>query len=83
MFVQSASSCSRTPCLRALVWQLLLQVFFAALRGRCNASAPGSSGLVLDVGANMGWYSLLAAAMGCRWAAHKQQQPSCWSRLAA
>ncbi|WIA16727.1 hypothetical protein OEZ85_013381 [Tetradesmus obliquus] len=41
------------------------QIVFAALRSRCNASAPGSCGLVLDVGANMGWYSLLAAALGC------------------
>ena len=26
----------------------------------------GSRGLVLDVGGNFGWYSLYAAAMGCR-----------------
>ena len=36
------------------------------LREGCAPRGGGRPGLVLDVGANFGYYSLLAAAMGCR-----------------
>ncbi len=34
------------------------------LKGGCNATKNGA--LVVDVGANFGYYTLLAASMGCR-----------------
>eukprot|EP01064_Diplonema_japonicum_P031293 TRINITY_DN5539_c0_g2_i1.p1 TRINITY_DN5539_c0_g2~~TRINITY_DN5539_c0_g2_i1.p1 ORF type:complete len:443 (+),score=117.58 TRINITY_DN5539_c0_g2_i1:37-1365(+) len=40
------------------VWQNLL--------GECCQRDPKRPGLVVDVGGNFGWYSLLAAAHGCR-----------------
>eukprot|EP00878_Enallax_costatus_P032966 GHUV01036326.1.p1 GENE.GHUV01036326.1~~GHUV01036326.1.p1 ORF type:complete len:391 (+),score=73.39 GHUV01036326.1:262-1434(+) len=40
------------------------QVFYTLLSGRCSSTGPG--GLVVDVGANFGWFSLLAAKLGCR-----------------
>ena len=40
------------------------QVFYHVLAGRCGAG--GANGLVADVGANFGWFSLLAASLGCR-----------------
>lgn len=42
------------------------QVSYALLAEKCKAG--GSGGLVVDVGANFGWYTLLAAKLGCRWA---------------
>ncbi len=41
------------------------QVWYWQLKGRC-LRPDGSRALVVDVGANFGWYSLFAAAMGCR-----------------
>lgn len=41
------------------------QVFHKALEGRC-VRPDGSRALVLDVGANFGWFSLYAAKLGCR-----------------
>lgn len=45
---------------------MLLQVFYAVLHDRCSASPTG---LVADVGANFGWFTVLAAKLGCRCAA--------------
>ena len=42
------------------------QVWYFRLKDQC-IKADGSRGLVVDVGGNFGWYSLFAAAMGCRW----------------
>ena len=36
--------------------------YWQSLTARCCASG----GLVVDVGANLGWFSLLSARMGCR-----------------
>eukprot|EP00775_Hariotina_reticulata_P002066 gene2066-2386_t len=45
----------------------ITQVFVAALTGHCNPNLSSSeTGLVVDVGANFGWYTLMAAALGCR-----------------
>ena len=41
------------------------QVWYYRLKRAC-IRADGSRGLVVDVGGNFGWYSLFAAAMGCR-----------------
>lgn len=43
----------------------LSQVWYYRLKDQC-IKADGSRGLVVDVGGNFGWYSLFAAAMGCR-----------------
>lgn len=43
----------------------LAQVWHYRLKKSCQRP-DGSRGLVLDVGGNFGWYSLYAAAMGCR-----------------
>lgn len=40
-------------------------MWYHRLRDQCVRS-DGSRALVVDVGGNFGWYSLLAAAMGCR-----------------
>ena len=45
------------------VW--IAQVWYYRLKRAC-IRADGSRGLVVDVGGNFGWYSLFAAAMGCR-----------------
>jgi hypothetical protein len=34
--------------------------------GAAAAAAGAEEGLMLDVGANFGWYSLMAAMLGCR-----------------
>lgn len=41
------------------------QVWYYRLKDQC-IKPDGSRRLVVDVGANFGWYSLFAAAMGCR-----------------
>ena len=41
------------------------EIFVAVLKNRC-LRPDGSPALFLDVGANFGWYSILAASMGCR-----------------
>ncbi len=41
------------------------QVFHNVLKSSC-VRADGKRNLVLDVGANFGYYSLYAASMGCR-----------------
>jgi hypothetical protein len=41
------------------------QVWYFRLKNQC-IKPDGSRGLVVDVGGNFGWYSLFAAAMGCR-----------------
>ena len=51
-----------------------MQVWYTILHGQCVSSLTSSkaaiaqSRLVLDVGSNFGYYSLYAAAHGCRWA---------------
>jgi hypothetical protein len=40
------------------------KIFYHALHGPCSV---GGRGLFVDVGANFGWYSVLAGMMGCRW----------------
>ena len=43
----------------------LTQMWYQALRGSC-IKPDGSPALVVDVGANFGWYSVYAATLGCR-----------------
>jgi len=44
----------------------LTRMWFHLLEERCRQTdARGRSPLVLDVGANFGWYSILAASLGC------------------
>ncbi len=40
-------------------------MWYYRLKGQC-VRGDGTRGLVVDVGGNFGWYSLFAAAMGCR-----------------
>ncbi|KAF8057631.1 branched-chain-amino-acid aminotransferase-like protein 1 [Scenedesmus sp. PABB004] len=40
------------------------QIFYTLLSKRCGPTGPGA--LVADVGANFGWFTLLAAHLGCR-----------------
>eukprot|EP00798_Chlamydomonas_sp_ICE-L_P008195 gene8195-1457_t len=41
-------------------------LFYKIFTGRCNATSASQPGLFVDVGANFGWYSVVAAVMGCR-----------------
>lgn len=43
----------------------LTQMWYLALRDKC-IQPGGQRALVLDVGANFGWYSIYAAMLGCR-----------------
>ncbi|KAK9818128.1 hypothetical protein WJX72_007587 [[Myrmecia] bisecta] len=43
----------------------LTQIWYKQLHGRCVRPGAARS-LVLDIGANFGWYSLFAASLGCR-----------------
>lgn len=43
----------------------LTQMWYLALRDKC-VQPGGKRALVLDVGANFGWYSIYAAMLGCR-----------------
>ena len=47
----------------------LTQMWFLALKDHC-IQQDGKRALVLDVGANFGWYSMYAAKLGCRSALH-------------
>ena len=47
----------------------LTQMWYLALRDKC-VQPGGKRALVLDVGANFGWYSIYAAMLGCRYALH-------------
>ena len=49
----------------SLIEKGITQIFRDVLRGSCIRS-DGSRALVLDVGANFGYYSLYAAKLGCR-----------------
>ncbi len=42
-----------------------LQVFYEVLKNRC-VRPDGSRALVLDVGANFGYFAVYAALLGCR-----------------
>lgn len=44
----------------------LTQMVFLALKDHC-IQPNGKRALVLDVGANFGWYSIYAAMLGCRY----------------
>ena len=44
----------------------LTQMWFLALKDHC-IQPDGKRALVLDVGANFGWYSIYAAKLGCRY----------------
>lgn len=44
----------------------LTQMWFLALKDHC-IQPDGTRALVLDVGANFGWYSIYAAKLGCRY----------------
>ena len=41
------------------------KIFYKIFKGKCHSPSGGQS-LFVDVGANFGWFSVLAAAMGCR-----------------
>ena len=63
------------PCAeRSRISNISMQVWYTILHGQCVSSltsskaATAQSRLVLDVGSNFGYYSLYAAAHGCRWA---------------
>lgn len=43
----------------------ITHVFYSIFKGRCLRK-DGSRALFLDVGSNFGWFSILAARMGCR-----------------
>jgi FkbM family methyltransferase len=43
----------------------ITKVFYNIFKGRCVQS-DGSKALFVDVGGNFGWFSILAASMGCR-----------------
>lgn len=43
----------------------VLQMWHKVLEGKCKRS-DGSPELVLDIGANFGYYSFYAASHGCR-----------------
>ncbi len=43
----------------------LCQIFYKIFENRCQLP-NGKRNLFVDVGANFGWYSVFAAAMGCR-----------------
>lgn len=64
-------------CVRQLhpTWCCAPQVWYFRLKDQC-VKADGSRRLVVDVGANFGWYSLFAAAMGCRCVSEQ------WARVA-
>lgn len=47
----------------------LTQMWSLALKDHCIRH-DGKRALVLDVGANFGWYSMYAAKLGCRYALH-------------
>ena len=42
------------------------QIFYKIFHNRC-VGKDGSRQLFLDVGANFGWFAVMAARMGCRW----------------
>ena len=42
-----------------------LQIFYQIFKGRCE-KPTGDRELFVDVGGNFGWFSILAAKMGCR-----------------
>lgn len=44
----------------------LTQMWYLALKDHC-VQPDGQRALVLDVGANFGWYSIYAAKLGCRY----------------
>ncbi len=60
-----------------------MQVWYTILHEQCipslisSTTALGQSRLVLDVGSNFGYYSLYAAAHGCRWAIGASDYPGC------
>lgn len=72
----------------SLIEKGITQIFRDVLRGSCVRS-DGSRALVLDVGANFGYYSLYAAKMGCRqvramyWRAAGTHSFSCCFTLSA
>ncbi|KAG2497659.1 hypothetical protein HYH03_004398 [Edaphochlamys debaryana] len=43
----------------------ITQIFYRILKDRC-VRPDGSRALVVDVGANFGWFAILAARLGCR-----------------
>lgn len=45
---------------------LSAQIFYKIFDGRC-IRADGSRELFVDVGANFGWFAVIAATMGCRY----------------
>eukprot|EP00878_Enallax_costatus_P012288 GHUV01012835.1.p1 GENE.GHUV01012835.1~~GHUV01012835.1.p1 ORF type:complete len:415 (+),score=90.28 GHUV01012835.1:144-1388(+) len=48
-----------------IIEPVLSQTAVHILKRVCSRAEPGSAGNVVDVGANFGWYSVLAAALGC------------------
>ncbi len=63
MQVDVSKSMSTKGINKAGVTSVLHQI----LRDKCDATKnSGKRGLLLDVGANLGWFSLLAAKHGCR-----------------
>jgi hypothetical protein len=43
------------------------QVFYNILEGRCVLPS-GKRSLVVDIGANLGWFAIYSASLRCRWA---------------
>ena len=68
--------CSSVPSMCLQIWWHVL----GPTGGGCK-KAGGKQGLVMDVGANFGYYSLFAAAMGCRCASARC--PAALSRFRA
>lgn len=44
-----------------------LQIFHDVLKGKCEDKKSGARKLVVDVGANFGYFTTYAAKMGCRY----------------
>jgi len=61
--------------------KLISEFIYQRLNVLCS-SAGIRKPLFVDVGANHGYFGLLAAAMGCRVVAF-EPQPSCWGRITA
>ena len=45
----------------------LTAIWYKILSANCHETEGGRAPLVVDVGANFGWFTFMSASMGCRW----------------
>jgi hypothetical protein len=58
---------SNSMRLNGVVEAAITSIFYQIFQEKCDpAKNGGKRGLFVDVGANFGWFSVLAAKMGCR-----------------